>query len=75
MIMPSVIFLDPPVSLGKQVRILRIARGWRQTDLAGHAGVTPAAISLIERDLDYPQPVLARISRVLGIDLESHDAI
>lgn len=36
-------------ALGRSIRMLRHRRGWRQTDLAVRAGVSSAAVGLIER--------------------------
>lgn len=39
---------DICISLGKRIRDLRKARGWRQIDLAAHAGVNENYVSDIE---------------------------
>lgn len=67
--MTSVLVFDHPLSLGEKVRLLRIARGWRQCDLAHHAAITPAAVSAVERDLQYNSTVLKRIASVFGVEL------
>ena len=68
--MTSVLVIDHPLTLGRKVRLLRIARNWRQFDLAFHSVVTTYAVSLIERDLEYPREALRRIGATLGVDLE-----
>ena len=40
---------DICISLGRQIRRLRKARGWRQIDLAEHSGINVVHISYIER--------------------------
>ena len=35
--------------LGATIRAIRVRRGWRQSDLAGRSGVSPATISRLER--------------------------
>src|ERR671923_734283 len=41
----------PRWSLGRQIRILRRRRGWRQEDLEAASGVSVSIVSRIERDL------------------------
>ncbi len=67
---PIVLTIDHALTLGQKVRLLRIAHDWRQFDLAYHSTVTPYAISLIERDLEYPSEALKRIADTLGVELE-----
>jgi len=67
---PIVLIIDHPLTLGQKVRLLRVARDWRQFDLCYHSAVTPYALSLIERDIDYPNEALQRIADTLGVDLE-----
>ncbi|ADW69710.1 helix-turn-helix domain-containing protein [Granulicella tundricola] len=40
---------DVLIPLGQRIRDLRIARGWRQIDLAEHSGVHEVHLSLLER--------------------------
>ena len=68
---PNVITIDYAISLGDKVRLLRLARNWRQFDLCFHAAVTPYALSLIERDLFYPSEPLRRIAETLRVELEA----
>ncbi len=67
---PVVLTIAHPLTLGQKVRLLRVARDWRQFDLCYHSAVTPYALSLIERDLDYPVEALRRIADTLGVELE-----
>ena len=67
---PSVIVFDESLTLGRKVRILRIARGWRQSDLAFYARVTPSAVSTLERDMPCYPGVIERVCAVLGIAAE-----
>jgi transcriptional regulator with XRE-family HTH domain len=41
--------IDVCVSIGKRIRELRKAKGWRQIDLAQHSGVHEVHISDLER--------------------------
>ena len=67
----SVLVFDRPLSLGQQVRLQRIARGWRQWDLGFTAGVSPFDVSALERNLRVSQRVKLRVLDALGMD--SHD--
>ncbi|MFQ6026582.1 MAG: helix-turn-helix domain-containing protein [Dehalococcoidia bacterium] len=67
----TVLTIDGTLSIGKRVRLLRMARDWRQVDLAFACRCTPNAISLIETDTYYPATIMPRISEVLGTDLEA----
>jgi transcriptional regulator with XRE-family HTH domain len=42
--------MESGFSLGSRLRILRKERGWTQRELADQAGLSPNAVSLIERD-------------------------
>lgn len=68
--MTSVLVIDHPLSIGHKVKLLRIARDWRQFDLAFNSAVTTYAVSLIERDLEYPAEALRRIAETLGVELD-----
>ena len=68
---PIVLTIDRPLSLGEKIRLLRLSRNWRQFDLAFHSAVTTYAVSLIERDLEYPREALRRIAEALGVELEA----
>lgn len=71
--MTSVLVIDQPLTIGQKVKLLRIARNWRQFDLAFHAAVTTYGVSLIERDLEYPAEALRRIATTLGVELGVDD--
>jgi transcriptional regulator with XRE-family HTH domain len=53
--------------IGRTILVLRQRRGWRQTDLAARAGVSPSAISSIERGkVDrYTLTVIRRVLKAL----------
>lgn len=57
---------------GTIVRLLRQARGWRQEDLAKHAGVSRSSISRIERGQIGPQSIdsLRAVAAALDIRLD-----
>ena len=58
------------VRLGKRIRELRKAKGWRQIDLAQHSGVREVHLSYLERGLREPGfLVLAKIAKGLGVKL------
>jgi transcriptional regulator with XRE-family HTH domain len=65
-----------PVEFDKEVLRRRIAetrqgQGLNQVQLASSSGVTPAAISQIEKGHRTPTiPVLRRIAKVLGVSLD-----
>jgi transcriptional regulator with XRE-family HTH domain len=49
------------------VKLTRVARGWRQIDLADALGVSRARVSQVERAKANPGPaLLARLAAVLG---------
>ncbi len=68
--MTSVLVFDHSLSLGDKVRLLRIARGWRQCDLSFHAAITPAAVSALERDVDHNSRVVECVQSALGVELD-----
>jgi ribosome-binding protein aMBF1 (putative translation factor) len=56
--------------LGATVRRLREGKGWSQTQLARHAGMTQSAVARFEAGGSIPTlPVLQRLARALGADL------
>jgi XRE family aerobic/anaerobic benzoate catabolism transcriptional regulator len=62
------------VRLGKRIRELRKARGWRQIDLAQHCGVKEVHLSYLERGLREPGfNVLVNIAK--GLDVKLSDLI
>jgi transcriptional regulator with XRE-family HTH domain len=56
------------LTLGQRVRLLRIARRWRQVDLAAIAGVEQFELSRLELDRRVRPNVLKAVSEVLGLD-------
>jgi ribosome-binding protein aMBF1 (putative translation factor) len=56
--------------LGANVRRLREAKGWSQTQLARGAGMTQSAVARFEAGGSIPTlPVLQRLARALDADL------
>lgn len=47
--MADLVFFPFTVPLGTRIRVVRISRGWRQTDLAREALVSQAEVSALER--------------------------
>ena len=58
------------MSLGKNVRKLREARGWEQKDLALASGVSNGTISAIEVRDSKRSAVAPVLARALGVTLE-----
>lgn len=58
------------MSLGKNVRKLREARGWEQKDLARASGVSNGTISAIEVRDSKRSAVAPALARALGVTLE-----
>jgi transcriptional regulator with XRE-family HTH domain len=67
-LMVSVVVLDGEITLGCRARLVRIAKGLRQFDVAVGAGVGPGDVSLFERDVPVPPGVRRRILAALGIE-------
>lgn len=63
--------VNEQLSLGQQVRILRIARHWTQDNLASKSCVTQGQVSALERDLPVYPSAKNRILKILGLDSES----
>jgi transcriptional regulator with XRE-family HTH domain len=62
------------VRLGKRIRELRKARGWRQIDLAQHCGVREVHLSYLERGLrEVGFNTLVAIAK--GLDVKLSDLI
>jgi transcriptional regulator with XRE-family HTH domain len=62
------------VRLGKRIRELRKARGWRQIDLAQHCGVLEVHLSYLERGLrEVGFNTLVAIAK--GLDVKLSDLI
>lgn len=57
--------------LGKRIREVRKAKGWRQIDLAQHAGVHEVHISDLERGVrEVGLRTLAALAKALEVKLE-----
>lgn len=67
--MAAEFFIATKVTPGMLVRLERIRRGWRQSDLAEAADVTQAEVSSTERALYVIPAVRRRIYRVLHLDI------
>ena len=65
--MPDIVFFPNDLTLGSKVRVGRVGRHWRQTDLAAYATVTQSEVSAIERGLNIYPSAERRILSVLGI--------
>ena len=60
------------LDLGKTIRILRQAKGWKTSDLAKKAKVSVSFLSLIESGDRQPSlEVLRRLSKALGLAPEA----
>jgi len=67
-------FIDPNLPLGRRLKILRIARGLRQRDLAASAGLSISVVSMIETGDRRPRDSeLHAILEVLGVRSEDVD--
>jgi transcriptional regulator with XRE-family HTH domain len=57
-------------SIGHNIRRLRDAKGWNQTELGFHADTSPSIISLIENGKRNPSTAtLAKIAGALGVEV------
>lgn len=65
---PALDFATLP--LGDQVRVHRVARHWRQADLADVAGVSQAQVSDLERGEYVPLSIRRKVLRVLGLEAQ-----
>ena len=68
--MVSVLTFDRELTLGEQVRLIRLSKGWRQIDVAAVVRCSPSDVSQLERDYNVPPGVKARILAALEIDNE-----
>ena len=63
----------PPSRFGQRIRYMRTERGWSQSELERHAGLTNQKVTQIERWLHYFQPlpfwVLARLARAFELSV------
>lgn len=58
-------------AIGQRIRIFRIKRGWKQSDLAEKSGVEPSNISHIERAaIKLSLPTLVSIANALEVSLD-----
>ena len=58
-------------AIGQRIRMFRIKRGWKQSDLAEKSGVEPSNISHIERvATKLSLPTLVSIANALEISLD-----
>jgi transcriptional regulator with XRE-family HTH domain len=58
-------------AIGERVRSLRLRRRLGLVELGKHTGLSPALLSKIERDRNFPTlPTLLRIAMVFGVGLE-----
>lgn len=65
--MESPAVVEPPRAL----KLVRVAHGWRQVDLAATAGVTRETVCRIERGHERPQLETAQaLARALGHNVE-----
>lgn len=57
-------------ALGKNIKQLRLQRGFTQAVLAEKADISVIFLSSVERGTKYPQPdILAKIACVLGVEV------
>jgi transcriptional regulator with XRE-family HTH domain len=58
------------IRLGKRIRALRKAKGWRQIDLAQHCGVKEVHLSYLERGMrEVGFNTLVAIAKALDVKL------
>lgn len=58
-------------AIGQRIRLFRIKRGWKQSDLAEKSGVEPSNISHIERaSTKLSLPTLVSIANALEVSLD-----
>lgn len=58
-------------AIGQRIRMFRIKRGWKQSDLAEKSGVDPSNISHIERAATkLSLPTLVSIANALEVSLD-----
>ena len=65
----ELLFLDDTITRGQRVRLMRIARRWRQVDLAAIAGVEQHEISRLELDRRIRPNAVKAIFQALDLDL------
>ena len=63
-----------PLTLGQNARLLRVAAGLRQYELALLANVSPSWVSALERDFRLYATARTRILRALGLEVPDEQA-
>jgi transcriptional regulator with XRE-family HTH domain len=63
----EILTVPQPLTRGQKARLIRIARGLRQFDLAYRADVTPSIVSAFERDVTVYPAARARLMEVYGL--------
>jgi len=66
--MQDILVFEAPLSTGERVRLLRISRKLRQTDIAWLAGTSQQEVSALERSLPIRREVAQKILKALGLD-------
>ena len=67
----SIFTIPFQLTLGQKARLLRIARGMRQFELAALADTSPSMVSALERDRKVYASARIRLIQVLGLEGES----
>jgi DNA-binding Xre family transcriptional regulator len=65
----ELLILDTELTRGQRIRLMRIARRWRQVDLAAIAGVEQHEVSRIELDRHIRPNAVRAICEVLGLEV------
>jgi len=65
--MVNVIYLETR-TLGNKVRLVRVANGWTQVNIASLAKVRQEAVSRLERDLKVDEVEKSKILRLLNLE-------
>ena len=68
--MSSPAFLFEQLTLGEKARVVRVARNFRQHQLADLAGVSQTQVSSLERGEYVPLSIKRKILRALGLEAE-----
>ncbi len=54
---------------GRKIKLLRVEKGWSQTDLAREAGLSQPFVSHLERNAAAPSmPTIEKLAKVLDVD-------
>lgn len=59
--------------LGQVIKAARVERGWSQTDLAEHAGVSRPSVARIEGGEDVSTATLEKVAEALELSIELAD--